>query len=240
MTFRKGKAGSAVQQRPGPGKVRQRPDVSSYSSPSQCTSGLLALERCGAYGALLCDPPWHWQARSPKGDGRAPPYQRMSFEQIVLLPVGKIAAPDSALFLWAMDSMLRESLAVISAWGFVYKTVAFTWVKTGKNGGHPIGCGYWTRANPEMCLLATRGHPKRLARNVPQLIIAPRREHSRKPDEVRASIERLVDGPYVELFARERVPGWDAWGNELGLFNASPFSSATPTASATTRAGLNA
>jgi N6-adenosine-specific RNA methylase IME4 len=211
------------------GSVKDSNEGPSYPSPSQCTSGLLALEHRGAYGALLVDPPWYWRARSAKGDRRAPPYQRMSFEQIVLLPVGEIAAPDSALFLWCIDSMLREALAVISAWGFRYIKVAFAWAKTGG-----FGCGYWTRNGVELCLLATRGHPKRLARNVPQLIIAPRREHSRKPAEVRARIERLVAGPYLELFARERFPGWDAWGDELGLFDSpsTKFSSAMPAVSA--------
>jgi len=104
--------------------------------------------------------------------------------------------------------------------GFSYRTVAFTWVKTrAGRGTFPIGLGYWTRANPEQCLLATRGRPKRIARNVPQLIISPRREHSRKPDEVRTYIEHLIAGPYCELFARSRAPGWDAFGDEAGLFD---------------------
>jgi len=80
----------------------------------------------------------------------------------------------------------------------------------------------WTRANPEQCLLATRGAPRRRARDVKRLVVEPRREHSRKPDTVRKRIERLVEGPYVELFARETRPGWDAWGSELGIFDAGP------------------
>jgi N6-adenosine-specific RNA methylase IME4 len=191
----------------------------------------------GGCGAILADPPWHWQARSPKGDGRAPPYARMSLAEIAALPVGELAAPDCALFLWAIDPMLPQALKVIEAWGFAYKTVAFTWVKASASGGYPIGCGYWTRANPEMCLLATRGHPKRLARNVPQLLVAPRRQHSRKPDEARTRIERLVGGPYLELFARERAPGWDAWGDEVGLFDSSNAAPMTPV-SAAARADL--
>jgi N6-adenosine-specific RNA methylase IME4 len=84
-----------------------------------------------------------------------------------------------------------------------------------------VGMGYWTRANSEACLLATRGKPKRLNADVRQGIIAPRREHSRKPDGIHARIERLVAGPYCELFARERRPGWDAWGNEVDKFTRS-------------------
>jgi N6-adenosine-specific RNA methylase IME4 len=149
------------------------------------------------------------------------------------LPTAELVAPDCVLFLWAIDPMLPEALEVIKAWGFVYKTTAFTWIKPCKTkAGFRIGCGYWTRANPESCLLATRGHPKRLHRDVPQLVVAPIREHSRKPAEIHARIERLVGGPYLELFARERVPGWDAFGDELGLFDSrSEEEFSTPVAS---------
>ena len=86
--------------------------------------------------------------------------------------------------------------------------------------GFFTGLGYWTRANPEQCLLATRGKPGRLAKDVRRLVVAPRREHSRKPDQIRELIERLVQGPYLELFARETKPGWDCWGNQVGIFDA--------------------
>jgi N6-adenosine-specific RNA methylase IME4 len=118
-------------------------------------------------------------------------------------------------------------LELIRAWGFEYKTCAFSWMKA--HAGQIemfrddfdalMGMGYWTRANNEVCLLATRGKPKRLNADVRQGIIAPRREHSRKPDGIHERIERLVAGPYVELFARATRPGWDAWGNEVGKFD---------------------
>jgi N6-adenosine-specific RNA methylase IME4 len=112
--------------------------------------------------------------------------------------------------------MLPQALEVISSWGFQFKTVAFTWAKTNaKSEGFFTGMGYWTRSNPEQCLFATRGRPRRKAKDIRQLIVSPRREHSRKLDEVRTRIERLVDGPYIELFARHRAPGWHAWGNQL-------------------------
>ena len=95
------------------------------------------------------------------------------------------------------------------------------WVKQNKaSEGFFTGLGYWTRANPEQCLLATRGKPGRLAKDVRRLVVAPRREHSRKPDQIRELIERLVQGPYLELFARETKPGWDCWGNQVGIFDA--------------------
>lgn len=112
---------------------------------------------------------------------------------------------------------------MIEAWGFEYKTVGFYWVKTNvaakSDQDFFTGLGYWTRANPEQRLLATRGKPSRKAKDVRRLIVDRRREHSRKPDQVRERIERLVPGPYVELFARETKPGWDCWGDQLALFN---------------------
>jgi N6-adenosine-specific RNA methylase IME4 len=170
------------------------------------------------YKVVLADPPWTFATYSRKGKGRSAEahYDCMSLAAIKALPVADWAAPDCALFLWATDPSLPQALEVIEAWGFAYKTVAFTWAKTTRDGtGFPIGCGYWTRANPELCLLATRGRPQRLSRSVRQLIVSPRREHSRKPDEAYERIEALVPGPYLELFAREQRPGWNSWGNEV-------------------------
>lgn len=174
------------------------------------------------YGAILADPPWSWKAWSKKGDGRSAlnHYSTMPLADIALLPVYKHAAPDCALFLWCIDSMLPQALTVMGQWGFTYKTVAFTWVKLTKDGERwPIGMGYWTRGNPEMCLLGTRGKPERLDKGVRQLIQAPRREHSRKPAEVHKRITKLVPGPYLELFARESRDGWDTVGDERTKFD---------------------
>jgi N6-adenosine-specific RNA methylase IME4 len=140
----------------------------------------------------------------------------MSFKDILALEIP--AAEDCVLFLWVTDPYLEKAMGVINAWGFKYKTVAFTWVKTNKSDEPWTGMGFWTRANPEQCLLATRGHPSRVRNDVAQLIIAPRREHSRKPDEIYHRIERLVAGPYLELFARQRRDGWDATGDEIDKF----------------------
>jgi N6-adenosine-specific RNA methylase IME4 len=172
------------------------------------------------YGAILADPPWHFKVRSEKGEGRCPSYARMSLEQIQAMPIAEIAAADSALFLWAVDPMLPEAFKVIAAWGFTFKTVGFCWAKTNaKSSGYFAGLGYWTRANAELCLLATRGRPKRLARDVRRLVVSPRREHSRKPAEIRTRIERLVGGPYLEIFARESTPGWETWGDQATFFD---------------------
>jgi N6-adenosine-specific RNA methylase IME4 len=163
------------------------------------------------YGVILADPPWHFRVRSPKGEGRSASqhYDVMSLADIKALPVADQAADDCALFLWAVDPMLPQALDVIEAWGFTYKTVGFTWAKQTRDQiAFTTGMGYYTRANPEQCLLATRGRPKRLHMDVRQLVIAPRREHSRKPDRIRTDIERLFAGPYLEmLHAHARQAG---------------------------------
>lgn len=168
------------------------------------------------FGVILADPPWRFETWSEKGKGRSPErhYPTMPYPEIVALPVCDLAADDCVLFLWSTWPMLREAIGVMGAWGFTYKTCGFLWVKA-RNSMPSIGTGYWTRANSEPCLLATRGHPKRLHADVSQVIIEPRQEHSRKPDEIYRRIERLVGGPYLELFARRRQIGWFSWGNEL-------------------------
>ena len=169
------------------------------------------------YGLILSDPPWSYATWSDKGKGRSASawYDTMSLDDICAIPVAEQVADNSVLLMWAIDSMLPHALRVIDSWGFTYKTVGFYWVKTTKQGKYFMGMGHWTRTNPEMCLLATRGKPHRKSAAVRKLIVASRREHSRKPDEAYERIEQLVDGPYLEMFARQRHPGWDAWGNEV-------------------------
>lgn len=180
------------------------------------------------YGVIYADPPWKFKCRSDKGLGRSADahYECMRFEDLVKLPVSDLAARDCALFLWVTDPMLPKAMELIRAWGFEYKTVAFYWVKLNKRAKSDaeqfMGGGYWTRANPEQCLLATRGRPKRLSRSVRRLVVDKLREHSRKPDVVRDRIEQLVAGPYLELFARETKEGWAGWGNQVGLFDQGP------------------
>ncbi len=171
----------------------------------------------GKYSTIYADPPWSFKVWSGEGKDRAAEnhFPTMSQDEIEALPIEGLAADDCALFLWAVMPQLPEALKVIEAWGFEYKTCAFTWVKTTKDGSRPAtGMGYWTRANAEICLLATRGSPKRINADVPQVIMSPRTEHSRKPDEAAERIERLVAGPYIELFARAPRKGWKRWGNQ--------------------------
>tara|TARA_Y100000004_G_scaffold159235_1_gene185987 strand:- start:16 stop:558 length:543 start_codon:yes stop_codon:yes gene_type:complete len=173
------------------------------------------------YGVIYADPPWTFKTYSDKGKGRSPEqhYSVLSLADISRLPVSDISKPDAVLLMWVIDPLLDKAFEVINAWGFKYKTVAFTWAKTNKTKpGFFTGLGYWTRGNPEMCLLATKGKPKRLSKSVPQLVVEQRREHSRKPDIMYSHIENLLEGPYIELFARTQRPGWDAWGNQVDKF----------------------
>lgn len=175
------------------------------------------------YGAIYADPPWSWITYSAKGTGRSAVshYDTMSYGELALMNVARYAADDCCLFLWAIDPLLPLALSLIQDWGFTYRTVGFYWIKINhRSSSYFTGMGYWSRANPEQCLLATRGHPKRLARDVKRLVVAPRREHSRKPDEVPARIQHLVGGPYLELFSRETRPGWNHLGDQAGLFDA--------------------
>ena len=173
------------------------------------------------FAVIYADPPWPFATWSPRGDGRAPDYGTMGIEDIASLSISEIAADDCALFLWIVDYQLLAGLHLIERWGFTYRSLAFDWVKVTANGKYPIGMGYATRKGSEQCYLATRGSPKRLDKGVRQVVLAERREHSRKPDIIRTSIERLYAGPYLELFARElSIPGWKAWGNETDKFKA--------------------
>lgn len=178
--------------------------------------------RRGAYGTILADPPWSFTTWS--GTTCTPHrttvdhYRTTPTGMLTRLPVGDLAARDCALFMWAVDSHLDVAIDLGRSWGFAFKTVVFTWAKTNAHGTFCIGMGYWSRKQTEQCLLFTRGSPKRRSKAVRQLIVAPRREHSRKPDEQYPRIEALVDGPYAELFARTRRKRWAAWGNEVGKF----------------------
>lgn len=168
------------------------------------------------YQIIYADPPWRYDQKGVDGAAEKH-YPTMSLEDICKLPVGSISAKDSILFLWATFPQLPAALRVISAWGFKYKTVAFLWLKKNRKADSWFfGLGFWTRGNAEVCLLATRGHPKRESSKIHQFIISPIEAHSKKPDIVRDKIVELAgDVPRIELFARQTTPGWDVWGNEV-------------------------
>ena len=168
------------------------------------------------YKIIYADPPWGYVQKKVRG-GAARHYPTMSIENICALPVPQIADDDCVLFLWTTFPQIAAALKLIKAWGFSYKTIAFVWLKQNKKSRTWFfGLGFWTRGNAEICLLAKRGKPKRHSAGVHQFIISPVEEHSKKPDVTRDKIVELAgDLSRVELFARQKTPGWDVWGNEV-------------------------
>ena len=176
------------------------------------------------YQIIYADPPWQFKNYSDKWhkdrkESRwvANHYDIQTTQDICDMPIGSIADEDSVLFLWVTFPRLPDALDVIKSWEFTYKTNAFTWVKKNKIADSLFwGMGFWTRANSEICLLATKGKPKRVDKGVHSVVEKPIEKHSKKPDEVRNRIVTLMGNlPRIELFAREKTEGWDVWGNEV-------------------------
>jgi len=168
------------------------------------------------YQIIYADPPWSYTGNMMNSSA-TDHYQTMSLEDICKLPIKNIADDNCVLFMWVTLPKLNQFMKVIESWNFEYKTTAFVWCKKNKiSDSFFIGLGRWTRANPEICILATKGKPKRLSKSVRQLQIFPIEKHSKKPDQFKNLIIDLVgDLPRIELFARQKTEGWDAWGNEV-------------------------
>ena len=178
-----------------------------------------AAKVTGTYATVLADPPWRFQNRTGK---MAPEHQRllryptMTLEEICAMPVAPVLAPAAHLYLWVPNALLAEGLEVMRCWGFTYKT-NLVWYKTRKDGGPDgRGVGFYYRNVTELVLFGVRGHLRTLqpGRTQTNILISRKREHSRKPDQVYGIVEACSPGPYLELFARFRRPGWDQWGNE--------------------------
>lgn len=181
-----------------------------------------------SYSILLADPPWHFRNYSAdepgmihnRSRGANKHYPTMTTEQLCDLPISQLVSDNAILFMWACWPTLPDALKVIEAWGFGYKSLAWVWIKANKTGwGFFQGMGYYTRANTEPCLLATRGNlPKPKNRGILSLIYSPVMQHSRKPDDQYRKIDALYPALIypnrLELFARRRQPGWDVWGNQ--------------------------
>lgn len=184
------------------------------------------------YGTILMDPPWGWTSFAGKASAphrtEEEPYPVMTLDEMKALPIADIAAKDCFLIMWVIGSHIDQAIELARHWGFEFKSDGLIWVKTGKHDAsvRPIGMGKWVRKQVEYSFIFTRGKPKRLDAGVRQLletdehvIYAPRREHSRKPDEQYDRVERLVAGPYLEMFSRQSRDGWDSWGLETGKFD---------------------
>lgn len=178
----------------------------------------------GKYGVIYADPPWHFSSRAPEGEGfnKRLPYQTMRPAEICAMPVHDIMDTHCVLFMWTTSAHLPVALDVIKAWGFNYSTIAFVWRKMHASGGlEAITLGQWTLGGSEICLLgSTPGSHSAMRigqdRSVRQVVSAERTVHSGKPGEVRDRISRMFapETRKVELFARQRAEGWDAWGEQ--------------------------
>jgi N6-adenosine-specific RNA methylase IME4 len=173
----------------------------------------------GKYRIIYADPPWDYWGGGYKNQSQH--YDTMVWQDIYKIPISTIAADDCILFLWATFPALEQALEVMKGWGFRYSTAGFVWVKsTQDKKGFAFGCGYWTRANAELCLIGIKGSIERKDKGISQIIYEPTNEHSKKPEIVKDKIIQLVgDLPRIELFARKQTKGWDTWGNETTKFN---------------------
>jgi N6-adenosine-specific RNA methylase IME4 len=176
------------------------------------------------YSIIYADPAWEYNNKLNINWTRSTAeahYETMKFDDIKKLPIKEIADTDCVLFIWVVFPQLQKGLDVIKAWGFNYKTCAFNWVKKNKKSNSWFfGMGRWTRSNSEICLLATKGNPKRVSASISQIIDMPIERHSKKPDIIRQKIIELCgELPRIELFARMKSDGWDVWGNETDKFS---------------------
>ena len=172
------------------------------------------------YNIIYMDPPWSYDQKGVEGSAENH-YSTMNFQDIENLPIDKIADKNCVLFMWATFPMLEDQITLFKKWGFQYKTLGFSWIKINKKDRKPFfGIGYYTKSNCEVCLMGIKGNGlKPVSNKISSCIISPRREHSRKPDEVRDKIVQLFwDLPRIELFSRTIYPGWDCWGNEVNKF----------------------
>lgn len=171
------------------------------------------------YNIIYADPPWAYLWGRGKDGGHFAPenhYSTMSTDEICALDIKRLADKNCALFMWATMPCLPDAIRVMSAWGFKYKTCAFTWVKITKDGSPLAGMGSYTKSNAELCLLGMRGHIKSVDKTVRQILMHPRLGHSVKPPLVRDRVTQLFgDLPRIELFARQQADGWESWGDEL-------------------------
>lgn len=173
------------------------------------------------YKIIYADPAWNYKNKpSQKGTSRGfarNHYELIDKNTLENLPINEISEKDSICFMWTTLPMIKQSLSCMESWGFTYRTTAFVWVKKTKNGTNFWGCGYYTRANAEICLLGVKGEGvKPISHSVHQIIETIPEQHSKKPAVVRDRIVELCgDLPRIELFARQYANGWDCWGNEV-------------------------
>jgi N6-adenosine-specific RNA methylase IME4 len=183
------------------------------------------------YRVITADPPWRFKSNSKDNPGRNAMrhYSCMSLADIVAMPVRDVLAEDAILFLWITGPFLAigAHLPIMKAWGFEPSGMGFVWIKLNPKAPETFfterdlatGGGFTTRKNAEYCLIGKHGRSVRQSASVHEVIIEPRRQHSRKPDKFYRRVEQYTSGPRLELFSRRNRPAWTCWGDQVGLFD---------------------
>ncbi len=177
------------------------------------------------YDVIYADPAWHYGSKSAVNNSKGNKikelkehYPTLKRSELIALPIKDIAEDDCAMFMWVTDSHLNEGIELMKEWGFQYKTIAFNWIKLTSKGNYCKNVAPWTMKSSELCLLGIKGKmiKHKTSNNVESLILAERTQHSKKPQEARNRICKLfAKTSKIELFARQKVEGWDSWGNEV-------------------------
>ncbi|MBY6244144.1 MT-A70 family methyltransferase [Methylosinus sp. Sm6] len=175
-----------------------------------------------SFGLILADPAWSYATRSDKGQGKSASrhYRTMTREELYALPVWRLAAPNCALCLWTTQAMLPMQLDLMLHWGFAYKSYG-VWGKRSKtNAKWAFGTGHWERSAAEVYLWGAIGEPRIVSHSERNIIVAPLREHSRKPEDIYRKCKALFPGVRkLDLFSRQTRPGWSNWGDERTKFD---------------------
>jgi N6-adenosine-specific RNA methylase IME4 len=192
--------------------------IRQWAMPNKNTFDIKPIKK---YNIIYADPPWEYKESGSGNRVIHSKYPTLNIEKIKSIPIDDIADDKCILFLWVTFPRLKQGLEVIEAWNFQYYGLGFDWVKMNPKSETPFwGMGYYTRQNTEICLIGVRKNKnnriKPQVRNILSVIHSPKREHSRKPNEIRNNIVKICgDLPRIELFAREKTEGWDVWGNEV-------------------------
>jgi len=212
------KAVAALKTMIDSGQKPTKKDVARCILDIQRTAKPTPLPETNKYSVIYADPPWRYDDGGMQHGGVDHQYPTMDLDEIKELPINKISADPCVLLLWATFPKLPEALEVIKAWGFTYRTLGFSWIKTNADGTPFFGVGYYAKSNCEVCLLSVKGDAHSLVKSnsVSSVVMAQRGEHSQKPDEVRNRIVELFgDIPRIELFSRNAVSGWACWGDQV-------------------------
>ena len=204
-----------------------QPDIFGHDTVGNWPFGHLEPH---AYSLIMIDCAWRFLTRTKAGEGKSPQahYRTMTLDEIAALPVADLAAPDCLLWMWCTAPMQDKQIEIMKGWGFKYGT-QMVWVKTTVTGKINFGTGYLARGSHEPIILGIRGAPSIKSKSVRSVIMAPLREHSRKPDEAYVAARKLIPyGRAADVYSRETRPTWESFGDEAGKFDVASVASSVP------------